>query len=175
MADLVGEDDIAHLMEAFAKVDIDKDGLINTDELRQVLHSLGQNPTDADLQDLAYGKLSNDLLKITNFLLSNFKAMDTDESGKIDLPEFLHMMAKRIADTNLEEDVLEAFKVFDKDGNGFITARELKLVMSNLGESLTEQEVEAMIIEVDMDGDGCINYAEFFNMVNKTLRDFKKI
>eukprot|EP00093_Oithona_nana_P006021 06021.XXX_42047_41514_1 [CDS] Oithona nana genome sequencing. len=152
MADLVGEDDIAHLMEAFAKVDIDKDGLINTDELRQVLHSLGQNPTDADLQDLAY-------------------AMDTDESGKIDLPEFLHMMAKRIADTNLEEDVLEAFKVFDKDGNGFITARELKLVMSNLGESLTEEEVEAMIIEVDMDGDGCINYAEFFNMVNKTLRD----
>ena len=73
--------------------------------------------------------------------------MDTDESGKIDLPEFLHMMAKRIADTNLEEDVLEAFKVFDKDGNGFITARELKLVMSNLGESLTEEEVEAMIIE----------------------------
>ena len=152
MADLVGEDDIAHLMEAFAKVDTDKDGLINTDELRQVLHSLGQNPTDADLQDLAY-------------------AMDTDESGKIDLPEFLHMMAKRISDTNLEEDILEAFKVFDRDGNGFITAKELKLVMSNLGESLSEEEVEAMIIEVDMDGDGCINYAEFFNMVNKTLHD----
>ena len=148
----MGEDDIAHLMEAFAKVDIDKDGLINTDELRQVLHSLGQNPTDADLQDLAY-------------------AMDTDESGKIDLPEFLHMMAKRISDTNLEEDILEAFKVFDRDGNGFITAKELKLVMSNLGESLSEEEVEAMIIEVDMDGDGRINYAEFFNMVNKTLHD----
>ena len=74
MADLVGEDDIAHLMEAFAKVDIDKDGLINTDELRQVLHSLGQNPTDADLQDLAYGKLSN-------FLITNYSSLSNQSHG----------------------------------------------------------------------------------------------
>ena len=71
--------------------------------------------------------------------------MDTDESGKIDLPEFLHMMSKRISDTNLEEDILEAFKVFDKDGNGVISARELKIVMANLGETLSETEVEALI------------------------------
>lgn len=95
--------------------------------------------------------------------------MDTDESGKIDLPEFLHMMSKRIADINLEEDILEAFKVFDKDGNGVISARELKHVMANLGEALTDFEVDAMIKEADMDGDGCINYAEFFTFVNRTL------
>ena len=100
--------------------------------------------------------------------------MDTDESGKIDLPEFLHMMSKRISDTNLEEDILEAFKVFDKDGNGVISARELKVVMANLGETLTETEVEAMISDADMDGDGCINYAEFFAMVNTTLRQERK-
>ena len=62
MADLITAEDIAKLMEAFSKFDEDNDGLINTPELRQVLHSMGQNPTDADLQDLAY-------------------AMDTDESG----------------------------------------------------------------------------------------------
>ena len=76
MADIIGEDDIALLMKAFSRFDTDYDGLINTSELRNVLHYLGQNPTDAELQDLAY-------------------AMDTDESGKIDLPEFLYMMAKR--------------------------------------------------------------------------------
>ena len=54
------------------------------------------------------------------------------------MPEFLNMMSKRISDTNLEEDILEAFRVFDKDGNGVISARELKLVMANLGEKLTE-------------------------------------
>ena len=80
----------------------------------------------------------------------------------------------RIADENLEEDILEAFQVFDKDGNGFITARELKNVMANLGESLTEDEVNAMIREADCDGDGCINYAEFFTMFHKTISEQRK-
>ena len=80
-------------------------------------------------------------------------------------------MMLRIADGNLEEDILEAFRIFDKDGNGVINSRELKHVMANLGEVLSEYEVEAMIREADFDGDGCINYAEFFTMFNKTLAD----
>lgn len=55
-----------------------------------------------------------------------------------------------------------------------ISARELKHVMANLGENLTDLEVEAMITEADMDGDGAINYAEFFTMVNKTLQEPRK-
>ncbi len=66
--------------------------------------------------------------------------------GKIDLPEFLHMMARRIADSNIEEDILEAFKVFDKDGNGVISSRELKHVMANLGEHLTEDEASLKLL-----------------------------
>ena len=80
----------------------------------------------------------------------------------------------RIADGNLEEDILEAFRIFDKDGNGVISSRELKHVMANLGEVLSEYEVEAMIREADCDGDGCINYAEFFTMFNKTLSEQTK-
>ena len=55
------------------------------------------------------------------------------------------LLTNFISDTNLEEDILEAFKVFDKDGNGVISARELKHVMANLGETLSETEVEALI------------------------------
>jgi len=44
-------------------------------------------------------------------------------------------------DTDSEEEILEAFKVFDRDGNGFITPDELKHVMTNLGEKLTEEEM----------------------------------
>ena len=51
MADIISGDDIAELMEAFARFDTDNDGLINTIELRHVLHYLGQNPTDAELQE----------------------------------------------------------------------------------------------------------------------------
>ena len=79
------------------------------------------------------------------------------------------MMALKMAEANVEDEILEAFKVFDKDGNGLISARELKHVMGNLGESLSEDEVEAMIKEADTDGDGSINYAEFFTMVSKSI------
>ena len=48
--------------------------------------------------------------------------------------------------------------VFDKDGNGYISAAELRHVMTNLGEKLTDEEVDEMIREADVDGDGQINY-----------------
>lgn len=48
--------------------------------------------------------------------------------------------------------------MFDKDGNGFISAAELRHVMTNLGEKLTDEEVDEMIREADIDGDGQVNY-----------------
>lgn len=61
-------------------------------------------------------------------------------------------------DTDSEEELREAFRVFDKDGNGFISAAELRHVMTNLGEKLTDEEVDEMIREADIDGDGQVNY-----------------
>ena len=45
-----------------------------------------------------------------------------------------------------------------KDGNGFINRVELRHVMMNLGERMTEEECDALVDEADVDGDGCINY-----------------
>lgn len=56
-------------------------------------------------------------------------------------------------------------QVFDKDGNGFISAAELRHIMTNLGEKLTDEEVDEMIREADVDGDGQINYDEFVDMM----------
>merc|ERR1719236_202234 len=80
--------------------------------------------------------------------------VDNDGSGTIDFAEFLSLMSKKMKDADSEEELMEAFKVFDKDGNGFISAAELRHVMTNLGEKLTEEEVEEMIKEADFDGDG---------------------
>ena len=68
-------------------------------------------------------------------------------------------------DTDSEEELKEAFRVFDKDQNGFISASELRHVMTNLGEKLTDEEVDEMIREADVDGDGQINYEEFVKVM----------
>ena len=88
-------------------------------------------------------------------------------NGTIDFPEFLTMMARKMKDTDSEEEIREVFRVFDKDGNGFISAAELRHVMTNLGEKLTDEEVDEMIREGDIDGDGQINFKGEDCMVRK--------
>ena len=67
-------------------------------------------------------------------------------------------------ETDKEEELKEAFRVFDRNGDGFISAPELRLVMTNLGEKLTDEEVEDMIREADLDGDGLVNYDGEFSL-----------
>jgi len=145
-ADQLTEDQIAEFKEAFSLFDKDGDGTITTKELGTVMRSLGQNPTEAELQDM-------------------INEVDADGNGTIDFPEFLTMMARKMKDTDTEEEIREAFRVFDKDGNGFISAAELRHVMTNLGEKLTDEEVDEMIREADIDGDGQVNYEEFVTMM----------
>lgn len=75
-------------------------------------------------------------------------------NGIIDFFEFLIMMVRKMKDIDSEEEIREVFRVFDKDGNGFISVVELWYVMINLGEKLIDEEVDEMIREVDIDGDG---------------------
>jgi len=144
-SDQLTEEQINEFKEAFSLFDKDGDGTITTLELGTVMRSLGQNPTDAELQDM-------------------INEVDKDGNGEIDFPEFLSMMAKKFRDTDSEEEIRQAFQVFDKDGNGYISATELKAVMESLGEKLSDKEVDAMIKEADLDGDGGINYQEFVNV-----------
>ena len=67
-------------------------------------------------------------------------------------------MNRKMKDTDSEEEILEAFRVFDKSGSGFISQSELQHVMVNLGEELTEEEMAQMISEADIDADGSVNY-----------------
>jgi calmodulin len=66
-----------------------------------------------------------------------------------------------------DEELRQAFAVFDKDGNGFISSAELRQVMANLGEALSQEEVDAMIKEADNDGDGQVNFEEFKKMMSQ--------
>jgi len=77
----------------------------------------------------------------------------------VDFPEFLNMMAKKIQNTDsVEDEIKEAFRVFDKDGHGHISADEFRFVMRNIGSQMTEEEIDEMIAEADHDHDGLISY-----------------
>ena len=67
--------------------------------------------------------------------------------------------------TDSEEELVEAFRVFDREGNGKISAKELKDVMCNFGVKLDDAEGDEMIKEAGADGDGNINYEEFVRML----------
>ena len=127
---------------------IDKDGnaTIATEELGTLMRSLGSNPTNAELADL-------------------INEVDFDGKGSIDFPAFLTMMAKRIKDYDSEEEVLDAFRVFDKDGNGHMLAADLKHLMISIGERVSDEELDEMIRAANIDDDGRINYQEFVKMM----------
>jgi calmodulin len=123
----------------------DGDGNTTTKELGFGMRFLGQDPTEAEVQDM-------------------INEVDADGNGIIDYSESLTLMERKMKNTDSEKEILEAFKVFDKDGNAFISAADI----TNLGEYLADEEVDEMIREADIadiDGDGQINYEEFVKMM----------
>ena len=84
--------------------------------------------------------------------------------GGIDFEEFIELMVAH--GSNIDEDIAQSFKVFDRDGDGLITEDELQITMNNLGEPMNEHQVKAMIAEADLDGDGKINLREFQKLMD---------
>lgn len=146
MADQLNENQISEFKEAFSMFDKEGDGTITTQDLGTVMRCLGRNPTEEDIQDM-------------------IREVDPERKGHLDFPDFLVLMAKGVATAETKEELLEAFRTFDKDGNGFLSTAELRRIMTNLGEKLTDEEVDEMIATADMDLDGQINYEEFVNVL----------
>ncbi|KAH6558452.1 hypothetical protein KP509_1Z063000 [Ceratopteris richardii] len=146
MAETLTAEQIQEFKEAFDLFDKKRDGCISSKDLGTVMRSLGQNPTEAELQDMT-------------------READPSGKGTIDFNTFLPLMARKMKDTDSEEELKEAFKVFDKERNGFISAAELRHVMTNLGEKLTDEEVDEMVREAGIDPEGQVNYNDFVKML----------
>jgi calmodulin len=102
------------------------------------MRSLGQNPTDSDLQDMVgLDSSPQDPLTGSTDWWRQINEVDVDGNGTIDFGEFLTMMAKKLKDTDREEEIRQAFMVFDRNGDGYVTSEELSQVMQNLGECIS--------------------------------------
>ena len=140
------------LQEAFDLFDKDGDGDISVGELSSLFRCFGARKTPEELAEI----------------LAKF---DDDNSGKIEFDEFVAMMAETILEPDVDPELTEAYKVFDRNEGG-ISPQELKEVLLKFGYSLSNEDVQDMVDECDWDGDGQLNFEEFcLIMMGKTEMD----
>ena len=106
------------------------------------MRKLGQNPSEAELIEM-------------------ISTVDDNGDNEIDFEEFMILMKSRIGEKDPEKELRDAFRVFDTDNSGSIDKKELKRLMKKLGQALSEAELDAMMDEVDTNGDGEISFEEF--------------
>ena len=143
------EEQKQEIREAFDLFDTDGSGTIDAKELKVAMRALGFEPKKEEIK-----KMISDI--------------DKDGSGTIDFNEFLEMMTAKMGEKDSREEILKAFRLFDDDETGKITFRNLKRVAKELGENMTDEELQEMIDEADRDGDGEINEEEFLRIMKKT-------
>merc|ERR1711915_818886 len=131
----------------FKKFDANSDGKLSAEELKPALQSIGFDPTNEDIKKLV-------------------DAADHDGDGMIeyDSEEFVALLDE--LDDEPIDKVLEAFRFLDKNGDGQISAAELRSLVTNHGTPMSEAEADKLIALADRNGDGFIYYAEFVEMQN---------
>uniref|UniRef100_A0A8B9X5W2 EF-hand domain-containing protein n=1 Tax=Bos mutus grunniens TaxID=30521 RepID=A0A8B9X5W2_BOSMU len=93
---------------------------------------------------------------------------DKEGIGTISFEKFFAIMSVKMSEKDEKEEILKAFKLFDDDDTGSISLNNIKRVAKELGENLTDDELQEMLDEADHDGDGEINKEEFLKMMQKT-------
>ncbi|OWM75841.1 probable calcium-binding protein CML15 [Punica granatum] len=147
------------LKDIFRRFDMDSDGSLTQLELAALLRSLGLKPTGDQLHSL-------------------LSAVDANSNGKVEFDELVSVLIPddlSAAPDDLfikQEQLLEVFRSFDRDGNGFITAAELAGSMAKMGHPLTYRELSEMMREADTNGDGVISFSEFATIMARSAVDF---
>lgn len=129
--------------EVFKRFDKNNDELLSAKELQSALTSLGHKITEEECINL-------------------HKNIPKSKENKIKFEEFLTIIGKiSVKTTDIDEELYNSFRAFDKDGNGFISGAELKHLLMNIGDKLKEEEVDELINCAELDENGNINYIDF--------------
>ena len=150
----------SELQDKFLLFDVDGDKVINRKELGAVMRSFGENPTEDDLNEL-------------------MKELDADGSEVLEFKEFLTLMEKsnrldvmmkrKLKDQQVEE-IKQKFLKFDDDQDGAIDIRELRNVIESLGQTPTEEELQALLDELDSDKTNLLEFPEFLILMQQNTK-----
>ncbi|GMN38858.1 hypothetical protein TIFTF001_008095 [Ficus carica] len=146
---------LKQLREIFGRFDMDGDGSLTHLELAALLRSLGLKPSGEQL----------------HALLAN---IDANGNGAVEFEELVEAILPDMNEQVLlnQDQLLEVFRSFDRDGNGFITAAELAGSMAKMGQPLTYRELSDMMREADTNGDGVLSFHEFATIMARSAADF---
>jgi centrin-1 len=142
------EDEVEEIKEAFDLFDTDGSGSIDPKELRAAMQSLGFEAKNQTIYQM-----------ITD--------LDKNKSGNIDFDEFLDMMTARMSDRDTREDINKVFRLFDEEGTQTITVKNLRKVARELGETMSDEELQEMVSRADSNGDGAVTMDDFYNIMTK--------
>ncbi|GLH02218.1 hypothetical protein R5R35_006874 [Gryllus longicercus] len=137
------------MKEAFELFDTEGKGQIDIKELKVAMRALGFEPKKEEIKRMV-------------------AEIDKDNTGILTFDDFCKLMSEKMAEKDSREEIMKAFRLFDDDETGKISFKNLKRVSRELGENLTDEELQEMIDEADRDGDGEISQDEFLRIMKKT-------
>jgi Ca2+-binding EF-hand superfamily protein len=97
--------------------------------------------------------------------------LDTDGNGNIDFGEWLSLMTKRVNDKDSRANINKIFALFDDEKTGFISIKNLRRIANDLGDNVSEAELEELIRRADTDGDGLVSEEEFYTILTRKIKD----
>uniref|UniRef100_A0A336MQJ7 CSON003249 protein n=1 Tax=Culicoides sonorensis TaxID=179676 RepID=A0A336MQJ7_CULSO len=140
---------IVLLRNAFNAFDQEKNGFIGTVMVGTILSMLGHNLDDQMLKEI-------------------IAEVDEDGSGEIEFEEFVTLAARFLVEEDAEavlKELKEAFRLYDKEGNGYITTDVLREILRELDDQLSKEDLDMMIEEIDSDGSGTVDFDEFMEVM----------
>lgn len=136
--------------EAFELFDSSNTGVVERRELKVMMRALGFEPRKEQLNRV--------------LLQSGI----TPKANQIRFQEFLNLISQLMNERDIQDEMMKAFELFDVDKTGKISLDNLRTVAEQLGEKMTDGELEEMIREADLDKDGFVNDTEFIRIMKKT-------
>jgi Ca2+-binding EF-hand superfamily protein len=137
----------------------DGEEFITPEGMRNVMTSLGQNPTEQEIQGL-------------------FEKIDKNKSGTIGFDEFLQIFSEKIEDADVEEDLIDSIRNFEVGNTGVISEIEFIRVMTTYGDAMLEDEANLILDRMRKEGlvspDGDINYLDVMKIMRKP-KDFDEM
>ncbi|UPR00753.1 centrin [Chloropicon primus] len=141
------DDEEQELRGAFEVFDKKREGVVKYRETKALIRALGFETSKGEVRDL-------------------FRLYERDaETEGLEFFEFREIMMDKILERDPQEEHLKAFHLFDKDGSGKISLRDLRLLARQIGEKMTDESLLDMIDEFDLDGDGEIDQQEFVRIM----------